>query len=51
GMATVNEKASLTEKLISYTQGYKQLAIYALIAGVVLLVISPLVRKLMHEVH
>lgn len=51
GMATVNEKASLTEKLISYTEGYKQLAIYALIAGVILLVISPLVRKLMHEVH
>ena len=51
GMATVNEKASLTEKLISYTEGYKQLAIYALVAGVVLIVISPLIRKLMHEVH
>ena len=51
GMATVNEKASLTEKLISYTDGYKQLAIYGVIAGVVLIVISPLLRKLMHEVH
>ncbi|MBA3828488.1 MAG: peptide MFS transporter [Taibaiella sp.] len=51
GMATVNEKASLTEKLISYTDGYKHLAVYALIAGVVLIAISPLVRKLMHEVH
>ncbi len=51
GMTTVNEKASLTEKLISYTDGYKQLAIYALIAGVLLIVISPLVRKLMHDVH
>jgi POT family proton-dependent oligopeptide transporter len=50
GMATADEKAPLTEKLLSYTEGYKQLAIYALIAGVVLLVISPLVRKLMHEV-
>lgn len=50
GMATAKEDASLTEKLISYTDGYKQLAIYAVIAGVVLLVISPLVRKLMHEV-
>jgi len=47
----VNEKASLTEKLISYTDGYKQLAIYGVIAGVVLIVISPLLRKLMHEVH
>lgn len=50
GMATADEHAPLTEKLIAYTDGYKQLAIYALIAGVVLIVISPLVRKLMHEV-
>jgi POT family proton-dependent oligopeptide transporter len=50
GMTTVNEKASLTEKLLSYTEGYKQLAIYALIAGVLLIAISPLVRKLMHDV-
>lgn len=50
GMSTADEKASLTTKLISYTDGYKQLAIYALIAGVVLIVISPLIRKLMHEV-
>ncbi len=51
GMATVNEKAPLTEKLMSYTEGYKQLAIYALNAGVVLIVVSPLLRKLMHDVH
>ncbi len=50
GMAKANENATLHEKLIAYTEGYKQLAIYALIAGIVLLVISPLVRKLMHEV-
>jgi len=50
GMTSPNENATATEKLISYTEGYKQLAIYALIAGVVLIVISPLVRKLMHEV-
>ena len=50
GMATTDENASLQTKLISYTEGYKQLAIYALIAGVVLLLISPLVRKLMNEV-
>ncbi|MEI8278411.1 MAG: peptide MFS transporter [Bacteroidota bacterium] len=51
GMSTVNEKASLTEKMLSYTQGYKELAIYALVAGIVLIAISPLVRKLMHDVH
>ncbi len=50
GMSVTGENASLTEKLIAYTDGYKQLAIYAVVAGVVLLAISPLVRKLMQEV-
>ena len=45
-----SEGDSLQQKLITYTDGYYQLAIYALIAGVVLIVISPLVRKLMQEV-
>lgn len=44
------ENASNANKLIAYTDGYYQLAIYALIAGVVLIVISPFVRKLMQEV-
>ncbi|MBC7552993.1 MAG: peptide MFS transporter [Taibaiella sp.] len=51
GMATANEKAPLLEKLNAYTDGYKQLALYALIAGVVLIAISPIVKKLMHDVH
>ncbi|MCB9308602.1 MAG: peptide MFS transporter [Lewinellaceae bacterium] len=50
GMSTPDESASLAEKLMLYTDGYRQLAIYALIAGILLIVISPLVRKLMHEV-
>lgn len=50
GMAKSNEGASVMDKLIVYTEGYKQLAMYALIAGIILLVISPLVRKLMQEV-
>ncbi|HMT36127.1 MAG TPA: PucC family protein, partial [Chitinophagaceae bacterium] len=50
GMASTDENASAAVKLVSYTEGYKQLAIYALIAGVVLILISPLVRKMMHEV-
>ena len=50
GMSSPNENASLMEKLQGYTDGYKQLAIYALIAGVVMIVISPLIRKLMQEV-
>lgn len=50
GMATANEDASLTDKLIAYTEGYKQLGLYALIAGGVLILISPIIRKLMQEV-
>ncbi len=50
GMSTPDNNASLYEKLISYTSGYRQLAIYALGAGLLLIVISPLVRKLMYEV-
>ena len=50
GMATADENASLTDKLMAYTEGYKQLGIYALIAGVLLIVISPIIRKLMGEV-
>lgn len=49
-MATFSEDVTLTEKLTAYTDGYKQLGIYALVAGVALIVISPLVRKLMQEV-
>lgn len=50
GMVSPNSNATLSEKLISYTDGYHQLAIYALISGLVLIAISPLVRKLMGEV-
>lgn len=50
GLSEGGENDSLQQKLITYTDGYYQLAIYALIAGVVLIVISPLVRKLMQEV-
>lgn len=50
GMVSPDENASLTTKLISYTDGYKQLAIYAVIAGVALIVLSPIVRKMMSDV-
>ncbi len=50
GMTLADENATKTEKLIAYTDGYQQLAIYALIAGGVLIVISPIVRKLMQDV-
>jgi POT family proton-dependent oligopeptide transporter len=49
-IASASANASNAEKLIVYADGYKQLAIYALIAGVILIAISPLVKKLMQEV-
>lgn len=49
-IAEASEKATNIEKLILYADGYKQLAIYAFVLGVVLIIISPLVKKLMQEV-
>lgn len=51
GLAKANENASNVEKLMAYTEGYKQLGLYAIIAGVVLIIISPLVRRLMQDVR
>lgn len=45
-----NEGTTLLSKLQSYTDGYYQLAIYALVAGLVLIGISPLIKKLMQGV-
>lgn len=45
-----NSETTLMSKLQSYTDGYYQLAIYSLVAGVVLIAISPLIKKLMQEV-
>ncbi|WP_300673280.1 peptide MFS transporter [Soonwooa sp.] len=50
-MAEARENASKAEALLTYTDGYKQLGLYALIAGVVLILISPIVKKLMQEVR
>ncbi|WP_285008517.1 peptide MFS transporter [Pedobacter faecalis] len=50
GMSEAGENDTLTQKLLTFTDGYRQLAIYALISGVVLIVIAPVVRKLMQEV-
>lgn len=45
-----NTGDTLLSKLQSYTEGYYQLAIYSLVAGFVLIAISPLIKKLMQEV-
>jgi POT family proton-dependent oligopeptide transporter len=51
GMSTADPNASSLDKLGAYTDGYLQLGIYALIAGLVLLAISPFVRRLMRGIH
>lgn len=50
GLATAKEGSTNYDALITYTDGYKQLGLYAIIAGVVLILISPFVKKLMQEV-
>jgi proton-dependent oligopeptide transporter, POT family len=50
GISQAGEGASKMDKLVSYTNGYQQLALYALVAGIIMIAISPVVRKLMHEV-
>ncbi len=49
-IAKASESSTNLEKLIVYADGYKQLALYALIAGVILIAISPLIKKLMGTV-
>lgn len=49
-LATARADSSNIEKLNAYTSGYKDLGLYAVIAGVVLILVAPLVKKLMHGV-
>lgn len=50
GIAEASEGSGNVEKLMVYTEGYKQLGVYSLVIGVVLVLASPLIRKLMQEV-
>jgi proton-dependent oligopeptide transporter, POT family len=49
-IAKASKNATNYNKLVVYADGYKLLAIYALAAGVLLIAISPLMKKLMGEV-
>ena len=51
GMSSADPAATNIAKLHAYTDGYLQLGIYALIAGVVMIAISPFVKKLMGNIH
>nr|WP_068889574.1 peptide MFS transporter [Pedobacter panaciterrae] len=49
-MSVSGDNVSLITKLESYTSGYYQLAIYAAVAGVFLILFSPLIKRLMQGV-
>jgi POT family proton-dependent oligopeptide transporter len=49
GMASPNENATLAERMTAYTDGYHQLAMYAFITGVIVIVLSYWMNKLMKE--
>lgn len=45
-----NTGGTLMSKLLSYTDGYYTLAIYSAIAGIILIALAPVIRRLMQEV-
>jgi len=51
GMSSPDEKASALDKLMAFTGGYQQLAIYSIVAGGILILLSPWVKKLMRGVN
>jgi POT family proton-dependent oligopeptide transporter len=46
-IAEASENSTNLEKLMVYTEGYKQLGLYSLGAGILIIAISPLIKKLM----
>jgi POT family proton-dependent oligopeptide transporter len=46
-IAETSQNSTNMEKLLVYTEGYKQLGLYSLIIGVFIIVISPFIKKLM----
>jgi POT family proton-dependent oligopeptide transporter len=49
GMSNPDEKAPLSVRLDGYTNGYLQLSIYALITGVVIILVARWLNRLMQE--
>ncbi len=50
GIAKASQDADNFQKLQLYAQGYRQLAIYSLVIGIVMIIFSPLIRRLMGSV-
>lgn len=49
-IAEASENSNNIEKLLIYTEGYRQLAVYSLIGGAIIIACSPLIKKLMGTV-
>jgi POT family proton-dependent oligopeptide transporter len=49
-IAEASSNSTNMEKLMIYTEGYKQLGLYSLIGGGIIIAISPLIKKLMGNV-
>ena len=50
GIASASQDMQSYDKMLTYTEGFKQLGIYSLIIGVVVVLVSPLIRRLMGAV-
>jgi proton-dependent oligopeptide transporter, POT family len=50
-IADASQNSNNMEQLMVYTEGYRQLAIYSLIIGVFIILVSPLIKKLMGGVR
>jgi POT family proton-dependent oligopeptide transporter len=46
-IAEASQNSTNMEKLLVYTEGYKQLGLYSLIIGIVIIALSPFIKKLM----
>lgn len=49
-IASASENSGNLEKLMIYTEGYRQLGFYSLVAGILIIGFSPIIKKLMGEV-
>lgn len=46
-IAEASEHATNMQKLVTYTEGYRQLAVYSLVIGIGILLFSPFIKRLM----
>lgn len=49
-IAEASANASNYDKMLTYTEGYKQLGLYSLIIGILIIIVSPGIKKLMSNV-